>query len=176
MVLPKLKGHPNAENTLSDHDSIHAHRNLNYTERSAIARHRNFNAPKICKNTVFRSRSDLFSKAIRIGLWLRHSETLEDASSITEKTIFGKMAPSSVGQLMMTLSVETPCQISSFVINEASSSVSVCLNHNHEGDIKKVIWISHWPVCSLLPLCSSASWTLWAHTLAPETCFLMSAW
>ena len=32
--------------------SIHGHRNLNYTERSAIARHRNFNAPKICKITV----------------------------------------------------------------------------------------------------------------------------
>ena len=52
MVLPKLKRHLNAENTLSDHDSIHGHRNLNDTERSAIARHRNFNAPKICKITV----------------------------------------------------------------------------------------------------------------------------
>ena len=52
MVLPKLKRHLNAENTLSDHDSIHWHRNLNDTERSAIARHRNFNAPKICKITV----------------------------------------------------------------------------------------------------------------------------
>ena len=52
MVLKKLKRHLNAKNTLSDHDSIHGHRNLNYTERSAIARHRNFNAPKICKITV----------------------------------------------------------------------------------------------------------------------------
>ena len=40
------------KNTLSDHDSIHGHRNLNDTERSAIARHRNFNAPKIYKITV----------------------------------------------------------------------------------------------------------------------------
>ena len=52
MVLPKLKRHLNAKNTLSDHDSIHGHRNLNDTERSAIARHRNFNAPKICKITL----------------------------------------------------------------------------------------------------------------------------
>ena len=52
MVSPKLKRHLNSKNTLSDHDSIHGHRNLNYNERSAIARHRNFNAPKICKNTV----------------------------------------------------------------------------------------------------------------------------
>ena len=52
LVLPKLKRHLNAKNTWSDHDSIHAHRNLNYTERSAIARHQNFNAPKICKITV----------------------------------------------------------------------------------------------------------------------------
>ena len=52
MVLPKLKRHLNAENTLSDHDSIHRHRNLNNTERSAITRPRNFNAPKFCKITV----------------------------------------------------------------------------------------------------------------------------
>ena len=51
MALPKLKRHLNAKNTLSDR-SIHGHRKLNYTERSAIARHRNFNAPKICKITV----------------------------------------------------------------------------------------------------------------------------
>ena len=31
---------------MSDHDSIHGHRNLNETERSAIARYRNFNIPK----------------------------------------------------------------------------------------------------------------------------------
>ena len=52
MVLPKLKRHLNVKNTLSDHDNIHGHRNLNYTKRSAIARYRNFNAPKICKITV----------------------------------------------------------------------------------------------------------------------------
>ena len=52
MVLPKLKRHLNAKNTLSDHDSIHGHRNLNDTERSAIARHQSFNALKICKITV----------------------------------------------------------------------------------------------------------------------------
>ena len=52
MVLPKLKRQLNAKNTLSDQDSIHGHRNLNYTERSVIARYRNFNAPKICKITV----------------------------------------------------------------------------------------------------------------------------
>ena len=40
------------KNTLSDHDSIHGHRKLNETERSAIARYRNFNVPKICKITV----------------------------------------------------------------------------------------------------------------------------
>ena len=44
--------HLNVKNTWSDHDSIHAHRNLNYTDCFAIARHRNFNAPKICKITV----------------------------------------------------------------------------------------------------------------------------
>ena len=41
----------NAKNTFSDHDSIHGHRNLNY-ERSVIARHRNFNSPKMCKITA----------------------------------------------------------------------------------------------------------------------------
>ena len=30
---------------------------------------------------------------------------------------------------------------SSFVINKASSSVLLCLNHNHESDIEKVVWI-----------------------------------
>ena len=48
----EIKKTPKCENTLSDHDRIHRHRNLNYTERSVIARHRNFNAPKICKITV----------------------------------------------------------------------------------------------------------------------------
>ena len=43
---------PKWENTFSGHDSIHGHRNLNETERSVIARYRNFNAPKICKITV----------------------------------------------------------------------------------------------------------------------------
>ena len=54
MVLPKLKRHLNAKKTKSGHDIVHGHRNLNYTERvrSAIARHRNFNAPKFCKITV----------------------------------------------------------------------------------------------------------------------------
>ena len=37
---------------MSDHDSIHGHRNLDETERSVIAHHQNFNAPKICKITV----------------------------------------------------------------------------------------------------------------------------
>ena len=53
MVLPNLKRHLKEKNTLSDHDSIHGHRNLNETERSVIARYRNFNAPKICKITVY---------------------------------------------------------------------------------------------------------------------------
>ena len=48
----EIKKNLNAKNTLSDQDSIHEYRNLNYTERSAIAHHRNFNAPKICKITV----------------------------------------------------------------------------------------------------------------------------
>ena len=48
----EIKKTPKCENTLSDHDRIHRHRNLNYTERSVIARRRNFNAPKICKITV----------------------------------------------------------------------------------------------------------------------------
>ena len=39
MVLPKLRRHLNAKNTLSDHDSIHRHRHLNYTECYAIALH-----------------------------------------------------------------------------------------------------------------------------------------
>ena len=48
----EIKRHLNAKNTLSDHDSIHGHRNLNYTECCTIARHRSSNAPKICKITV----------------------------------------------------------------------------------------------------------------------------
>ena len=51
MVLPKLKRHLNEKDTLIDHASIHEHRNLNGTERSAIGRYQNFNAPKICKIT-----------------------------------------------------------------------------------------------------------------------------
>ena len=55
MVLPKLKRHLNAKNTLSNHNSIHGHRNLNYIERSAIARHRNFKGEvrAICRFWVF---------------------------------------------------------------------------------------------------------------------------
>ena len=41
-----------SKKTLRDNDSIHKHQNLNENERSMIARHRNFNAPKICKITV----------------------------------------------------------------------------------------------------------------------------
>ena len=33
-----------------------------------------------------------------------------------------------------------------FVIYKASSSVLLCLNHNHEGDIEKVVWISQYYV------------------------------
>ena len=54
MISPKLKKYLNEKNTLSDHDIIHGHRNLNETKRSAIARYRNFNAPKICKIAVKR--------------------------------------------------------------------------------------------------------------------------
>ena len=52
MVLPKFKRHLNEKNALRDNDSIHGHRNLNDTEHSVIAHHRNFNVPKICKFTV----------------------------------------------------------------------------------------------------------------------------
>ena len=52
MDFPKLKRHLNEKNTLIDRGSNHKHRNLNEPERSAIARYRNFNAPKICKITV----------------------------------------------------------------------------------------------------------------------------
>ena len=52
MVLPKLKRHLNAKNTLSDPDSINGHRNLSETERPMIAQYRNLNAQKICKLTV----------------------------------------------------------------------------------------------------------------------------
>ena len=61
------------ENTLSNHDSIHGHRNLNETKRSAIARYRNFHALKICKITVvsvthapveFRSKAGFSSSAL----------------------------------------------------------------------------------------------------------------
>ena len=48
----EIKKTPKCENALSDYDSSHQLRNLNYTERSAVARHRNLNAPKICKVTV----------------------------------------------------------------------------------------------------------------------------
>ena len=43
---------PKCENTLSDFDSSRRHRNLNYTERSAIACHWNLTAPKICEISV----------------------------------------------------------------------------------------------------------------------------
>ena len=52
MILPKLKRHRNAKNTLNDHNGIHGHRNLIETEGSVIARNRNFNALKICKITA----------------------------------------------------------------------------------------------------------------------------
>ena len=47
----EMKKTPKCENTLSDHDSVHRHRNLNYTQRPATAHHRNFNAPKICRKS-----------------------------------------------------------------------------------------------------------------------------
>ena len=46
MVLPKTKRHLNEKKALSDNDSIYGHRNLNDTERSVIARHQKFNAPR----------------------------------------------------------------------------------------------------------------------------------
>ena len=61
MVLPNLKRHLKEKNTLSDHDSIHGHRNLNENERSVIARYRNFNAPKICKITVLEKKDQWIS-------------------------------------------------------------------------------------------------------------------
>ena len=65
-VLSVIKKTPKCEkNTLSDNDSIHGYRNLNYTERSAIARHRNFNAPKICKITV----SPLYLDLSALSTW-----------------------------------------------------------------------------------------------------------
>ena len=50
----------------------------------------------------------------------RQSKALEDALLIT-KYDFGKI------------------RFWYFVINKASSSVLLCLNHNHEGDIEKVV-------------------------------------
>ena len=47
---------------LSYHGGVHGHRNLYETERSAIARYRNFNAPKICKITA--PTSNLFSLSL----------------------------------------------------------------------------------------------------------------
>ena len=46
--VTEIKKTPKWENTLSDYGSVAEHRNLNETERSAVARYRNFNAPKIC--------------------------------------------------------------------------------------------------------------------------------
>ena len=66
MVLPKIKRHLNEKkNTLSDNDSIHGHRNSNKTERSIIARHRNFNPPKNCKITVHDSSPHPIFQAVR---------------------------------------------------------------------------------------------------------------
>ena len=39
------------------------------------------------------------------------------------------------------------------LINKASSTVSPCLNHNHEGDIKKVVWNSQCDVSIWLEKC-----------------------
>ena len=64
-------------------------------------------------------------------LWLRQSKTPEDALLMT-KDDFGKTlrrsASSSIGQLMMTQSVQNVLPKSSFVISKASSSVLLCLN------------------------------------------------
>ena len=69
--------------TLSDHNSIHGHRNLNETECSVITQYQNFNAPKICKITVYESnerrRADWtveakINLAINAGLDLSHQE------------------------------------------------------------------------------------------------------
>ena len=51
---PKVNG----KSTLSDHGSIHRHRNV--TKRSAIARFWNFNAPKTCKITAHLNLSNNF--------------------------------------------------------------------------------------------------------------------
>ena len=48
----EIKIHLNEKNTLSDHDRIHGHRNLNETERFGIALYQNFNTSKIYKITV----------------------------------------------------------------------------------------------------------------------------
>ena len=61
LVLPKLKRHVTEKNTLSNQDSNPGHRKLNETDRSVIARYRNFNAPKICKITVSPSTKSHFS-------------------------------------------------------------------------------------------------------------------
>ena len=79
MVLPKLKRRLNEKNTLNDHDSIHGHRNLNDTERSAIARHRNFNAPKICKITVANQNSPKTRpKCAKNGVEMQRSSDSKD--------------------------------------------------------------------------------------------------
>ena len=82
MVLPKIKRHLNAKNTLSDHGSIHGHRNLNYTEPSAITRHWNFNAPKICKNTV--ALPGQMGTLLRLGLRWWHGPWLMGESWVAE--------------------------------------------------------------------------------------------
>ena len=48
----EIKKAPEEKNTKSNHDSNPGDRKLNETQRSVIARYRNFNAPKICKITV----------------------------------------------------------------------------------------------------------------------------
>ena len=85
------------------------------------------------------------------GLRLRQSKTLEDALLITNDDFgktFRRSASSSVGQKYFwpTDDAERRNVLpkSSFVINKASSSVLLCLNHNHEGDIEKVVWISQY--------------------------------
>ena len=48
-----LKGEKWQACTIRDHVGVRGHRNLNFTEWSVISRYQNFNAPKICKITVY---------------------------------------------------------------------------------------------------------------------------
>ena len=86
----------------------------------------------------------------QIWTFLRQSKTLEDAFCWWQKTVLARRFDALRHHQLANCNWPTDDDAerrnvlpkSSFVINKASSSVLLRLNHNHEGDIEKVVWVS----------------------------------